>query len=164
MPSVSGSDKAIWDRLRVINFPISFDGDQQDKFLSQKLLGELPGIFNWALEGNKKWNEFGLEPPETVKSATNDYRDENDQLGQWISTCCTTEFPKAKTPMKEMHESYSGWCLNSGTEPLSIVAFGKEFSRLGFKSKKSRYGTDRIGIALLRDFPNLKDGNNLIDF
>jgi putative DNA primase/helicase len=162
-PSVSGSDKAIWDRLRIINFPVSFDGAKQDKTLGEKLLKELPGIFNWALAGYEIWKESGLVTPEKITAITNEYRQENDPFGYWLSACCTTEDQKAKTSMKDLHDSYLKWSINSGVEPLSMAAMGKELSRLGIKAKRLRHGIVRIGIALQEEDIHLPSRNSLMD-
>ena len=162
-PSVSGSDKAIWDRLKIINFPISFDDTKQDKSLGDKLLKELPGILNWALAGYENWGKSGLVTPEKITAVTNEYRQENDPFGYWLSACCTTEDQTAKTSMKDLHDSYLKWSLNSGVEPLSMAAMGKELSRFGIKSKRLRHGIIRIGIALQEETVHATSNNFLME-
>jgi hypothetical protein len=50
--------------------------------------------------------------------------------------------------MKDLHDSYVLWCDSSGLEPLSGTLFGKELSRLGFETVKSKKGNGRLGIGL----------------
>jgi putative DNA primase/helicase len=40
----------MWRRIHVINFPRKFSETEMDVELTEKLLDELSGIFNWALE------------------------------------------------------------------------------------------------------------------
>lgn len=50
MPRFTDPGGAMTNRLRIINFTQSFAG-REDPHLTDRLIGELPGIFNWALEG-----------------------------------------------------------------------------------------------------------------
>jgi phage/plasmid-associated DNA primase len=51
--------------------------------------------------------------------------------------------------MKDLYQSYLGWCHNSGMDALSNARFGKELSRRGYESVKGRAGNGRRGIALI---------------
>lgn len=44
----------MWRRIHVIEFPRKFAEHEMDVELTEKLMGELSGIFNWALEGYKR--------------------------------------------------------------------------------------------------------------
>jgi len=147
LPTISGTDDAIWRRIRVIHFPITIPPEEQDKSLPGQLLKELPGILNWALEGLKEWRQQGLNSPETVAHSTKRYREDNDSVGQWIEAACTLE-PGARTAMKDLHDSYKTWCENSGLDPLTNACFGKELGRRGFENIRERTGNARRGIAL----------------
>ena len=43
---------AVWRRIRLIPFDVTFSGAQVDKHLEETLLDELEGILVWAVEGN----------------------------------------------------------------------------------------------------------------
>ena len=83
LPTISGMDEAIWRRIRVIEFPITIPSDQQDKDLADRLISELPGILQWAMQGLIEWRKIGLAPPECVSQSTKNYRNDNDTIGQW---------------------------------------------------------------------------------
>jgi putative DNA primase/helicase len=147
LPSISGMDDAIWRRLYVIQFPVRFSAERQDKTLADRLVQEASGIFNWGYQGYREWKEQGLIPPPQVIQSTGTYRRDNDSVGQWIESSCVLE-SSAGTTMKELYASYTTWCENSGVEPLSNGYFGKELTRRGFESIKGRSGNGRLGIAL----------------
>ena len=147
LPMVSGSDDAIWRRIRVIDFPVQIPADQQDRSLCDVLLNELPGILNWALAGYTDWKANGLCPPDNVSRSTKSYREENDIVGQWIQTCCH-ESPLLQATMRSLYDSYKIWCENSALEPLASNIFGKELTRRGFDSVKKKSGNERRGIGL----------------
>jgi putative DNA primase/helicase len=126
LPDVSGSDDAVWRRIRVVEFPISIPPEQQDKDLLGKLIAELPGILNWSLKGYRQWKEMGLCPPTQVLKATTSYREENDVVQQWLNSCCVP-IKNLDTSMKALYESYSGWCEQGGFQPKSISVSGKSY-------------------------------------
>jgi putative DNA primase/helicase len=149
LPAISGMDDAIWRRIFVIHFPVKFAPEQQDKTLTDRLMQEASGIFNWGHQGYREWRQHGLNPPPQVIQSTGTYRNENDSVGQWIDSACVLE-PSAHTTVKELYESYRRWCDNSGLDVLSNACFGKELTRRGFESIKGRSGNGRRGIALKR--------------
>lgn len=61
-PEIRGTDDAIWSRVRLIPFDVSFKG-REDLDLADKLEAELPGILNWAIQGCLDWQRSGLQPP-----------------------------------------------------------------------------------------------------
>jgi putative DNA primase/helicase len=147
LPSISGMDDAIWRRLYVIQFPVRFSAERQDKTLADRLVQEASGISNWACEGYREWRTHGLKPPTQVLQSTRTYRKDNDSVGQWIDSACVLD-TSTGTTMKDLYASYLTCCENSGVEPLSNAYFGKELTRRGFESIKGRSGNGRLGIAL----------------
>ena len=88
------------------------------------------------------------ESPTTGSAMTGGYRKDNDSVGQWIDASCVLE-PGAKSTMKDLYQSYLGWCKNSGMDALSNARFGKELTRRGFENIKGREGNGRRGIMLI---------------
>ena len=140
-------DEAIWRRIRVIEFPITIPPEQQDKRLADRLISELPGILQWAMEGCFEWRKIGLAPPASVLQSTQEYRKDNDSIGQWIESACSLD-PTVRTSAKDLYDSYCEWCNISSIEPLHSTKFGKELTRLGYETFKTKRGNGRIGIGL----------------
>lgn len=90
-PQIAGTDNAIWNRIRLIPFDLSLSKDKIDRKLPEKLKEESSGIFNWILEGHRKWKEEGLESPEIIKQVNNEYREEEDEIGLFIKDYCYVE-------------------------------------------------------------------------
>jgi len=84
-PRIEGTDEAIWRRVLLIPFTVSFQGDRQDHQLSEKLRGEAPGILRYLVEGCLKWQEHGLDPPAAVRAATSSYRQDSDVVSLPLS-------------------------------------------------------------------------------
>ena len=111
-PVIRGTDPAIWSRLKLVPFEVSFEG-REDKTLKQALLCELPGILAWALEGCRLWQKEGLSFPESVVNATSEYRRDSDQVRRFIEECCTVgQFAQVKA--RTLYGAYRKWAEQTG--------------------------------------------------
>jgi putative DNA primase/helicase len=147
LPRVQGTTEGIWRRFNVIEFPITIPASRRDHNLSRKLLGELPGILNFALEGYRAWKREGLNAPPQIRQATNSYRNENDTVQQFIDSCCELEISAKETTIS-LHSSFELWCAMSGMPTVDRVKFGKEMKRHGFESFHSSSGNGWRGLKL----------------
>jgi putative DNA primase/helicase len=147
LPTIIGTNEAIWRRIMVIEFPVTIPPEERDSHLTDRLLLELPGILSWAMEGYRDWKQRGLDAPVCVKRSTCDYRDENDSVGQWLEAACVQE-SNLRSTMKDLYCSYREWCENSGLEAIQNSSFGKELTRRGFQGIRGRDGNARRGIGL----------------
>jgi putative DNA primase/helicase len=147
-PNIKGTDHAIWRRIHLIPFIVTIPQEKRDPGLTEKLKSELPGILNWALEGCKIWLQEGLEPPETVKSATKDYRVEMDLIGEFVAECCIEDM-NAKTPFGALYERYKTWCAERNVDSLNPFSFATCLDERGFQPGKNKaLGRFRYGIRL----------------
>lgn len=90
-PNIRGTDPGIWRRIKMVPFDFKVTDETDDKFLGEKLKNEIAGIFNWALEGHKKFRETGLITPPEIRRATDIYRAEEDAIGQFIKDECIVD-------------------------------------------------------------------------
>ncbi len=150
-PVIRGTDKAIWDRIKLIPFTVTIPEPEQDPGLLDKLREELPGILSWAVEGALSWRESGLGVPEEVRTATASYREEMDILGSFLADCCVIS-PTAQATAKELGEIYRGWCERNGEKPVGKRSFGMRLAERGFDSYRGTGGTRTwLGIGLNSD-------------
>ncbi len=52
--------------------------------LFEKLKAEASGILHWLVEGFRMWRAEGLNPPDVVTAATDQYRRSEDLISQFI--------------------------------------------------------------------------------
>ena len=137
-PHAPASDFAFWERLLLVDFPLSFvDRKPQnenerpmDKGLKDCLLQELPGIAAWLVRGCLEWQRAGLDPPAKVREATAEYRKDEDMLADFIEECCILQQPgesDIRTPASELYDAFCEWFkVNiSSKKTVSQKAFGK---------------------------------------
>lgn len=132
--------------MRLIPFNQSFEG-KEDKNLKAKLLDELPGILNWALQGLCKWQETGLPIPDCIRAATEEYQRESDVLGQWLDE--KTELDtKSIISATDLYKDYKSWIDENGHFPYSQSTFGRSLAERGFKKERKTSGWFYRGIRL----------------
>ena len=122
-PKIYGDDHGIWRRICLIPFEVTVKEEDKDTELDKKLREELPGIFNWALEGLMAWKKIGLKPPSKVCQATEAYRHQEDLVQGFIEDCLIhTE--NSKISATELYKYYEWYCEQNGITKLSSTRFG----------------------------------------
>jgi putative DNA primase/helicase len=141
-PTIKGSDLGIWRRIRLIPFTVRIAESEKDPDLAEKLAAEMSGILNWALEGCIGWQRDGLRTPRCVTQATDQYRAEEDVIGQFL-TECITEDNDVRVLMSSLYECYQAWAEGEGIKrPMQAKAFNRQLDERGhhrIKSNKGRY-------------------------
>lgn len=146
-PVIRGGDKGIWRRVLLIPFEVTINPDERDEKLLDKLLAELPGILNWALEGCIEWQREGLNPPPEVLLAVEEYRSEMDLINQFLNECCIkAEHVSVKS--SDLYTSYKNWCISNGLKPLSQQNLRTQLSEKGLQYHHTKVARFWRGIDL----------------
>ena len=82
-PRLRNPDEAMRRRLFIVPFLVK--PSKPDPKLEQKLSQELPQILAWCIEGCLEWQRDGLNPPASVKLASQEYFETQDIFGQWLA-------------------------------------------------------------------------------
>ncbi len=90
-PNIRGTDPGIWRKIKMIPFKLDVTEEMEDRSLAEKIAAEYSGILNWMIEGYNQWNKMGLNTPKIIRDATQLYREEEDDLGQFIKNECILE-------------------------------------------------------------------------
>lgn len=139
LPKVSGTDNGIWRRLVVVPFNRQFNTDPT---LERALNAELGAILAWAMQGAAQWYRNGgtLEVPQMFARTTQDYRQQEDHIGRFI-TERLQDAPGEYLNAQQMRAAYEQWCREEGVNPAKPNAVGARMTRKGWVSK--RYGKKR---------------------
>jgi len=107
---VRGRDDGIWRRLLIVPFDVTIPPKERDPDLGTKLWAERSGILNWLIEGLVDYLEGGLQEPQAVLSATNEYREESDPLGHFLEVCCDVSGqPEDSEMVKDLVQGFQFW-------------------------------------------------------
>jgi putative DNA primase/helicase len=152
-PHINADDAAIWDRVYLIPFdqrfvdnPIKHNEKKAEKNLKEKLENEAPGILAWLVRGCLAWQREGLNAPEKIKAATEEYQLEEDTIGQFILECCETG-PNMSVKGAKLYDAYKTWATEGGDKPMSKNAFGQRMKkRFGLVPPKNFVNYGGIGL------------------
>ena len=148
-PEVRGTDYGIWRRLRLVPFGVVIPEAERDDKLANKLQAEWPAVLRWAVAGCLDWQRNGLQAPDEVLAATNDYRAEQDILGEWIADRCVTG-PGCEARSKDLYQSYKSWAEERGEYVHTQTRFGIRLGDRGFtKGRDYHNRVTYCGIGLL---------------
>lgn len=149
-PTIVGSDLAVWRRIRLIPFNVVIPPEEQDHGLLAKLKAELPGILNWAVQGCLQWHQDGLNPPQEVVAATDQYRIEQDTIASFFDDRCRLGENEVTTAAA-LYAAYKSWCEQTGETAMPKRRFGTRLGERGLNAGKSPDGKHRMweGVGLL---------------
>jgi P4 family phage/plasmid primase-like protien len=156
-PVIKGTDHAIWRRIKLIPFTMTFVDEPKDEherkkdtMISTQLRAELPGILRWVIEGCLAWQRHGLNEPKAVTEAVDEYRREMNSIGQFLQDCCYVPMPlreDIKTQSSRLHEAYVRW---SGEHNMTQTAFAAKLAEMGYRKKMGSDGRNYwLGIGLV---------------
>lgn len=158
-PKVSGKGVAIWDRMKVVEFPVYFDENSKDTGLVDELKKEADGIFLWAYAGWAQYLRTGklVVPPEVV-AATQRQRHENDKVQQWIDERCARGWGREfQCKPKILLEAYNVWADTTRGDEVVLSSARRmglhEFNKV-LRAKDFRYIDNKAlfeGLRVLTD-------------
>lgn len=152
-PRVADQSAGMWRRMQLIPFTVAIPEAKRIMDYTRVLLEERAGILNWCLEGLSDWRgdvggTGGLGLPEAVDLATQAYRQEEDEFGQWWSECVETADDSDETAVAALYISYTTWCALAGIkrDVLNRTHFGRELTARGFVSRLVSRGGQKLRI------------------
>jgi putative DNA primase/helicase len=108
----------MWRRLHVIEFPRKFAEYEMDVELTEKLMGELSGIFNWALEGYKRLGgqKFIFSESPSMFRSKKQYQQQSNSVLDFIDNCLKDTNPEDSVAFKDLYDCYQGFCVSEGNK------------------------------------------------
>ncbi len=102
----------------VIEFPRKFAEHEMDVELTEKLMAELSGIFNWALEGYKRLGgqKFIFSESPTMSRSKKQYQQQSNSVLDFIDRCLEDAKPEDSAALKDLYECYSSFCSSEGNK------------------------------------------------
>jgi putative DNA primase/helicase len=138
-PNIRGTDNGIWRRIKLLPFGVKIADDKIDRGLAEKLKLEAAGILAWAVEGLKDYQTRGLDEPECIKDATNEYRGDEDPVGKFLATQCAMR-PLAKIKSLKLYDAFKKWAGNNGERVIDQRKFSRSLTERGIKSIRTNAG------------------------
>lgn len=154
-PGLRNIDEAIRRRLHLVPFGLVIPEDQRDDELLEKLREEWSAILAWAIEGASEWAGEGLNPPEAVRKATDDYFATEDSLGQWLADSCfdDRDDPEAWSSTAALFEDWKLWSERGGERPGNVKQFSQALAQRGYERRRKPKTGDLSGFAVIKLSP-----------
>lgn len=126
LPKISDSTLFSSGRVKVILFERHFEEHEQDKTLKEEFANpvNLSGILNWFIEGWELLKSQKFNEPQSVKDATDEYRQDSDKVGLFLTEMMVKD-PQGLTPTTEAYGEYRHWCYENGYMVENMSTFKK---------------------------------------
>ena len=147
-PAFKSVDEAVRRRVHLVPFLQNIPAAERDPELSAKLKAEWPAILRWMIDGCLEWQRQGLNPPKSVREASESYLDGEDVLGQWLAERCVLGGSDL-TPFDELFADWRAWGEANGGPAWGGKTFSKALDERGFPTKQERQRRGFRGIVLL---------------
>ena len=144
LPEVSDDSVFEGDRIRIIPFERHFSADERDPTLKARFAtsnGRFT-VLRWLLEGYAEYCERGLDEPESVRRATEEYADASGTtIDKFVRRYCKLR-TGGRTENNVLKEAYAAFCEEVlGEPPMTAQKMGKALSHYGVSRQRS-HGTD----------------------
>ena len=126
-------------RFDIVRFDRIFGPEEQKPDLLQDLKKEIPGIFNWGLEGLERLSEqdWKMTRSKFMESCHEEFRRATNPLQIFLEEECTVE-KESSIDSTLLREAYKNFCEERGYKILSDNNLGQELKRLGIERKRKR--------------------------
>lgn len=149
-PVIRGTDVGIWRRIRLIPFEVNIPKDKVDKNLKYKLREEMPQILHWAVEGVALYAREGLDMPDKVRQATDEYKSEMDLLQAFTDSCIEIDYTVVQgIPANELYAAYVRWAEKNNEYVMTSRKFFAEIGKKLPEKKREARGIVYKQIKLL---------------
>jgi putative DNA primase/helicase len=129
-PSVSDMTLFYSNRLKIIPFKRHFEEFEQDTHLKEFFAepDNLSAIFNWCYQGYRMFKALGLDDPQAVTQANQEYQEESDRIGQFVDAWLEAgEAYEVRT--SAAYKLYGEWCEKYGYRKENSSNFNNAIQR-----------------------------------
>jgi putative DNA primase/helicase len=137
-PKITGTDKGIWGRLRIVPWTVSLPPDEQrvQDDVVKELVADGSWMLRWMAAGYADWQRDPHWIAEEVLLATEEYRAEQDVLAVFEAERLEAK-PRARVTLTEMYEAFTSWCALNEEPLLAKAEFGKLMKSRGYRQKRT---------------------------
>lgn len=149
-PSIRNLDEAMRRRLQLIPFAVTIPQEKRDQRLPQRLLEERDGILAWAVEGCLLWQTEGLNPPDCVRAATEEYFEAEDAVARWLEENCELG-DKRESTSADLFADWSQWCFSNGEAQGTQRRLTETLKGRGFAPTRTRDARGFRGVGVRQE-------------
>jgi len=135
LPYIGDRSGAMGNRITIIPMTREIPRNQWDRQLDEKLNTEMPGIFNFALQGLHRLRSQGyFTRVEQSEDMSDRYRKMQDIYAAFLEDEMWCELGNYRTTSALLYKAFSEWCTENGIRNYaSKLSAAREWERLGLK-------------------------------
>lgn len=154
MPAMRDFSGGLKRRAIVLKLTRRITKEVKRQFPRSRMMKELPGIFNLAMNGLRRLLKDGPTVTEQMRGGLDEWMKANDQVGRFVDE--TVEHGKNKSiAAEDLYLAYTDYASDSGEKPLGKYKMFERMEELGFVRKRSQVDGVRKwywqGIGLVQD-------------
>jgi putative DNA primase/helicase len=126
LPRIADASGALASRFIIFILTKSFYG-KEDAALTERLITELPGILQWAIEGRDRLVKRGhFVQPDSAKQAADELADLGSPIGAFLRERCEVGQSYA-VEVDALFAAWTAWCrVNGRDHPGTVQMFGRD--------------------------------------
>lgn len=141
LPEWTDSSHGLWRRLIPIDFERTFrERDKDWKSRSEliaSLQADLEGVYSCVVRAGARAALAGkYTVPASSQRLKKEWREDLDYVAQWARTQTEEDWED----VQKLYDSYSKWAKKRKLDAKSLIGFGRQLSRLGWKKRKRKEG------------------------
>lgn len=150
LPRETESTDAYFRRFLIVPFDTKITDEERDIDLADKIIrDELPGVFNWVLEGlNRLVKQKAFTQSEKSENALVEFRKQGDNVQLFLEE---RQYTPAKDEFKHLnvlYVEYKTFCSDDGYKPKGKNNFSRELEKKGFTKSRLKAGMYfEVGVA-----------------
>lgn len=149
LPSMTDTSYGMRRRICVVPFDVEIPISAQKHDLSSDLRCEYAGIFNWIMEGKRRFIENGyrLTRSSVIEAIMDEYQSEGNNV---IRFMLCKDFMRNDSPddrltevvisSSDLYSSYCNWCDEVGERCFNVTSFGKVLTSAGYTRSRGKDG------------------------
>lgn len=146
LPRDGERNEAYHRRFLIAPFSVTIPPEERDKRLHRKIIeNELPGVFNWILEGLKRLlNNKGFSESESMDQANENFRKESDSVMLFMDEFGYEKDLEHSTPMSDLYRTYGLFCQEFGMSAVNRTNFNKRLTAMGITIRRVTNGVQGV--------------------
>ena len=141
LPDIGEDSDAVFRRFIIINFPVQFDGANDNPNLKRELTteAEKSGILNMLLASLRRviGNGGKLTHHMTIDSMRDMWRTQSDHVKRFAADCLR-KADGHNEDKTDVYQAYTMYCRFAREQPMDNQPFSRRMSRLGYRHGKAR--------------------------
>jgi P4 family phage/plasmid primase-like protien len=136
LPRTKDTTRGYFRRLVIVPFDRRFEGAAKDPFIKDKLMGELPGIYNLVIDGYRRLvKRRRFSEADEIAKEIEKYREDLDTVLSWYKDCIEDNLEpvlnaKHEAPLSKLYSSYRFYCEARGEKPETHPTFSRRLGHI----------------------------------